>query len=97
MPHHPSNVGLCPYRRLGDLNVAKKLFYLVEPKIRGPDPINRFEADHDLKRCSDCGTDFDFSVEGKRCTVKVSRNLGKGKNSQDSHWLAQYSKPGHGG
>ena len=29
--------------------------------------------------------------------VKVSRILGKGKYSQDSHWLAQCSKPGHGG
>ena len=87
----PFHVWLCPHRRLHDGAIVTKLVSLVVPWARDPDPVRRFEKYKELRQCQSCESMFEFPMEGKICSVKVTRRI-KAKTSKDASWLAQCSR-----
>ena len=87
----PVHVWLCPHRSLHDGAIVAKVVSLVVPSAKDPDPVSRLEKDKELRQCQSCKSMFEFQVDGKTCSVKVTRRI-KAKTSKDASWLAQCSK-----
>ena len=87
----PFHVWLCPHRRLHDGVIVTKLVSMVAPWARDPDPVRRLEKNKELRQCQSCQSMFQFSMEGKTCTVRVTREI-KGKTTKDASWLCQCSR-----
>ncbi len=87
----PFHVWLCPHRRLHDGIVITKIVAMLDPSARDPDPVRRFEKDIELRQCQSCQSKFEFKMEGKTCSVKVTREI-RGKTSEDASWLRQCSR-----
>jgi hypothetical protein len=88
----PYSVSLCPHRTLSDPDIAKKVLSLLDPKTRTPDPIDRHEEDGRLKTCKNSRANFEFSLDGMLCTVKVMRKVKKAKSPKDLLWTSHCSK-----
>ena len=87
----PFHVWLCPHRRLHDGIIVSKLVSMVDPWARDPDPVRRLEKDKELRQCQSCQSMFKFQMEGKTCSVRVTRRV-MGKTPEDASWLRQCSR-----